>query len=93
MESNVLKQDNLARLQSVASGFDFWSDAVGKERNILIQKLRKAFGDGSKGEFWGDALRSTKVTTQHNRRALIQQILDGRKSLCDPPIVGNRAVL
>jgi hypothetical protein len=24
---------------------------------------------------------------------LVQQILDGRKSLCDPPIIGDRAVL
>jgi hypothetical protein len=93
MESNVFKQNNLARLQSVARSLDFWSDAVGEESNILIQKLRKAFGDGSKCEFWSDALRSAQVTTQHNRRALVQQILDGRKSLCDPPIIGDRAVL
>ncbi len=94
VEAHIFQHQHLARLQGLLLRLHLSADAVGGHEHLVIgQQLLQALGGGCQAELGlGAALGPAQVRGQHQRRAVLQQIADGRHGALDAGVVGDVAL-
>ena len=78
MESQILQEQYLARLQSLGHGRRLGTDAVGRQLDRHSKQLAKPDRDRAQAERPVEgALGTPEVGHQHDLRAMVEQIVDG----------------
>ena len=94
VEADVLNEHNVAVSERVCLCVSILTDNVGGDRNILSEQLAQTCGNGCERVCHIElTLRSAQMGAEDDPRAVIHQVLDGRKRLDDSLIVGDNAVL
>jgi hypothetical protein len=70
------------------------ADAVGGEGDGHAQEIRQAIGDRPQAQLRGRfPLRASEMAGEHDGRAMVDRVLDGRQRRADPGVVANHPVL
>ncbi len=94
IEADILKQQYITLIQSGDLSGDFTANNILGKHHGFTQKFRKAFGNGGHGEFRVLlSLGSSEMAHHHHRGALLEQIVDRRKSCLDTGIICYHSIL
>ena len=92
LEAGVLQQEDLAGREGGGLGGGVGTHHVGGQDDVLAQQLAQAGGNRLQGQLGLDlALGLAHMGAGDDRRALLQQVLDGGQGGADALVVGDDA--